>query len=176
MPYRIRERYLKKHLIVELRGFEPLTLSMPWRCATSCAIAPYSFISSLRTSYTIRRNAERRKTWRVAHENNMQISAEFQRFQPYMPACRHDRRNPMCLPMKYGKTHGVIGSFSAQRLALCVLLSVRAPIRPCRRWRDRDCSPSGAIANRLQRCPSAATSPNAHYPWKACWRTSDPPG
>ena len=30
---------------VELRGFEPLTLSMPWRCATSCAIAPNSFIS-----------------------------------------------------------------------------------------------------------------------------------
>ena len=29
---------------VELRGFEPLTLSMPWRCATSCAIAPNSFI------------------------------------------------------------------------------------------------------------------------------------
>ena len=27
---------------VELRGFEPLTLSMPWRCATSCAIAPWS--------------------------------------------------------------------------------------------------------------------------------------
>ena len=27
-------------IIVELRGFEPLTLSMPWRCATSCAIAP----------------------------------------------------------------------------------------------------------------------------------------
>lgn len=25
---------------VELRGFEPLTPSMPWRCATSCAIAP----------------------------------------------------------------------------------------------------------------------------------------
>ena len=29
---------------VELRGFEPLTLSMPWRCATSCAIAPNSII------------------------------------------------------------------------------------------------------------------------------------
>ena len=29
-------------LSVELRGFEPLTLSMPWRCATSCAIAPWS--------------------------------------------------------------------------------------------------------------------------------------
>lgn len=29
-------------IIVELRGFEPLTLSMPWRCATSCAIAPWS--------------------------------------------------------------------------------------------------------------------------------------
>ena len=27
---------------VELRGFEPLTLAMPWRCATSCAIAPWS--------------------------------------------------------------------------------------------------------------------------------------
>ena len=31
-----------KALTVELRGFEPLTLSMPWRCATSCAIAPWS--------------------------------------------------------------------------------------------------------------------------------------
>ena len=31
-----------KTLPVELRGFEPLTLSMPWRCATSCAIAPWS--------------------------------------------------------------------------------------------------------------------------------------
>ena len=30
------------NLPVELRGFEPLTLSMPWRCATSCAIAPWS--------------------------------------------------------------------------------------------------------------------------------------
>ena len=46
-PDRIRERYSIKHLIVELRGFEPLTLSMPWRCATSCAIAPFSFIRSL---------------------------------------------------------------------------------------------------------------------------------
>ena len=26
--------------LVELRGFEPLTPSMPWRCATSCATAP----------------------------------------------------------------------------------------------------------------------------------------
>ncbi len=25
---------------VELRGLEPLTPSMPWRCATSCATAP----------------------------------------------------------------------------------------------------------------------------------------
>ena len=31
-----------ENLSVELRGFEPLTLSMPWRCATSCAIAPWS--------------------------------------------------------------------------------------------------------------------------------------
>ena len=161
---------------MELRGFEPLTLSMPWRCATSCAIAPFSLISSLRTSYTIRRNAERRKTWRVAHENNKQISAEFQQSQPCASACRHGRRNPICLSMKYRKTHGAIGSFSAQPSALHALLSVRAPIRPCQRWRDRDYSPSDATANRLQRCPSAAASPNAHYPWKACWRTSDPPG
>ena len=27
---------------VELRGFEPLTPSMPWRCATSCATAPHA--------------------------------------------------------------------------------------------------------------------------------------
>ena len=26
--------------MVELRGFEPLTSSMPWRRATNCAIAP----------------------------------------------------------------------------------------------------------------------------------------
>ena len=31
--------------IVELGGFEPPTLSMPWRCATSCAIAPFSIVS-----------------------------------------------------------------------------------------------------------------------------------
>ena len=29
-----------KDSMVELRGFEPLTPSMPWRCATSCATAP----------------------------------------------------------------------------------------------------------------------------------------
>ena len=32
---------------VELRGFEPLTPSMPWRCATSCATAPRSGSSGL---------------------------------------------------------------------------------------------------------------------------------
>ena len=31
--------------VVELGGFEPPTLSMPWRCATSCAIAPFSIVS-----------------------------------------------------------------------------------------------------------------------------------
>lgn len=29
-----------KAVMVELRGLEPLTPSMPWRCATSCATAP----------------------------------------------------------------------------------------------------------------------------------------
>jgi hypothetical protein len=29
-----------KAAMVELRGFEPLTPSMPWKCATSCATAP----------------------------------------------------------------------------------------------------------------------------------------
>jgi hypothetical protein len=28
---------------MELSGLEPLTLSMPLRCATNCAIAPYAF-------------------------------------------------------------------------------------------------------------------------------------
>ena len=31
-----------KSLVVELRGFEPLTSSMPWKRATNCAIAPYA--------------------------------------------------------------------------------------------------------------------------------------
>ncbi len=31
--------------MVELRGFEPLTPSMPWRCATNCATAPWSGVS-----------------------------------------------------------------------------------------------------------------------------------
>jgi hypothetical protein len=30
--------------MMELSGFEPLTLSMPLRCATNCAIAPYAFL------------------------------------------------------------------------------------------------------------------------------------
>ena len=32
----------KMTLLVELRGFEPLTSSMPWKRATNCAIAPYA--------------------------------------------------------------------------------------------------------------------------------------
>ena len=31
--------------LVELRGFEPLTPSMPWRCATNCATAPHPWRS-----------------------------------------------------------------------------------------------------------------------------------
>ena len=50
-------------MIVELRGFEPLTLSMPWRCATSCAIAPKS---ALQTSYKIHHRHEPRNFRRVA--------------------------------------------------------------------------------------------------------------
>ncbi len=37
---RIRTATLTCYFSVELRGFEPLTPSMPWRCATSCATAP----------------------------------------------------------------------------------------------------------------------------------------
>ena len=35
-----RNRRLPRNTSVELRGLEPLTPSMPWRCATSCATAP----------------------------------------------------------------------------------------------------------------------------------------
>src|SRR5699024_5059676 len=31
--------------VVELRGFEPLTSSMPWKRATNCAIAPLTMFS-----------------------------------------------------------------------------------------------------------------------------------
>lgn len=33
-----------KPLMVEIRGLEPLTPCMPCKCATSCAISPYSFV------------------------------------------------------------------------------------------------------------------------------------
>jgi site-specific DNA recombinase len=36
-----------KNPLVELRGLEPLTPSMPWRCATSCATAPESALTGL---------------------------------------------------------------------------------------------------------------------------------
>ena len=53
--------------IVELGGFEPPTLSMPWRCATSCAIAPFfNCWPVVRTSYTLRRDADSGNTRRVA--------------------------------------------------------------------------------------------------------------
>ena len=38
-----------KSVMVELRGFEPLTPSMPWRCATSCATAPHGPRAALPT-------------------------------------------------------------------------------------------------------------------------------
>lgn len=55
-------------LSVELRGFEPLTLSMPWRCATSCAIAPKS---ALQTLYNIHRRHKSRKFRRVARTEEL---------------------------------------------------------------------------------------------------------
>src|ERR1700761_8059536 len=35
--------------LVELRGFEPLTPSMPWKCATNCATAPSTALWAVRT-------------------------------------------------------------------------------------------------------------------------------
>lgn len=43
--------------VVELRGLEPLTPTLPVWCATSCAIAPFAVVkkvtSSLRTRYNV---------------------------------------------------------------------------------------------------------------------------
>lgn len=44
-----RVRGANEHLLVELRGLEPLTPTLPVWCATSCAIAPYSVRSNSRT-------------------------------------------------------------------------------------------------------------------------------
>ena len=30
--------------MVDLRGLEPLTFSMPWRCSTNCATGPYMML------------------------------------------------------------------------------------------------------------------------------------
>ncbi len=38
-------RYILPQTLVELRGFEPLTSSMPWKRATNCAIAPRTMFS-----------------------------------------------------------------------------------------------------------------------------------
>ncbi|GAA2089011.1 hypothetical protein GCM10009823_04460 [Brevibacterium salitolerans] len=45
-------------LYVEVRGFEPLTFSMPWRRATNCAIPPYSFPGRPGNELHNRRTAE----------------------------------------------------------------------------------------------------------------------
>ena len=49
-----------RKVLVELRGFEPLTPSMPWRCATNCATAPFRVVPRAETGPSNLRNLNRR--------------------------------------------------------------------------------------------------------------------
>lgn len=45
------QEMFERELLVDLRGFEPLTPCMPCRCATSCATPPLGFASALAATW-----------------------------------------------------------------------------------------------------------------------------
>ena len=61
---------VSRHHRVELRGFEPLTSSMPWKRATNCAKAPRGEVAS---DSSARRNLEILARVRVESRNRLQI-------------------------------------------------------------------------------------------------------
>ena len=71
----------RKTLWVELRGFEPLTSSMPWKRATNCAIAP-------RTCITLQVPIPRHKL----------TTDSFLRFTPRQNPHRYNHRSPRQYP------------------------------------------------------------------------------
>ena len=143
--------------VVELGGFEPPTLSMPWRCATSCAIAPLSIVGPLFGP--------------CIHYDEMSILAKAGVspngksgiWRHFLACLRHYSGIGLfnyCLN-GFSNTLNLLAQQGSRDT-----ISVRVPTRRCRRWPDRDCSPADASAQCHRDCPSAPSAPSAHYAMK----------
>ena len=143
--------------VVELGGFEPPTLSMPWRCATSCAIAPFSIVVPL---FEPRIHYDEMSILAKAGVSPNDKSGIWRHF---LACFRHYSG--------IGLFNYCLNGFSNTLNLLAQqgnrdTISVRVPTRRCRRWPDRDCSPADASAQCHRDCPSAPSAPSAHYAMK----------
>ena len=142
---------------VELRGFEPLTLSMPWRCATSCAIAPFSVVGPLfgpRIHYD---------EMSILAKAGVSPNGKSGIWRHFLACFRHYSGIGLfnyCLN-GFSNTLNLLAQQGSRDT-----ISVRVPTRRCRRWPDRDCSPADASAQCHRDCPSAPSAPSAHYAMK----------
>ena len=143
--------------IVELGGFEPPTLSMPWRCATSCAIAPFSIVGPLfgpRIHYD---------EMSILAKAGVSPNGKSGIWRHFLACFRHYSGIGLfnyCLN-GFSNTLNLLAQQGSRDT-----ISVRVPIRRCRRWPDRDCSPADASAQCHRDCPSAPSAPSAHYAMK----------
>jgi DNA-3-methyladenine glycosylase I len=67
---------------VELRGFEPLTPSMPWRCATNCATAPYRVVP---VGTALLYATQRRPAKSARHPPELKVAATLRRSRRARP-------------------------------------------------------------------------------------------
>ena len=143
--------------IVELGGFEPPTLSMPWRCATSCAIAPFSIVGPLfgpRIHYD---------EMSILAKAGVSPNGKSGIWRHFLACFRHYSGIGLfnyCLN-GFSNTLNLLAQQGSRDM-----ISVRVPTRRCRRWPDRDCSPADASAQCHRDCPSAPSAPSAHYAMK----------
>ena len=143
--------------IVELGGFEPPTLSMPWRCATSCAIAPFSIVGPLfgpRIHYD---------EMSILAKAGVSPNGKSGIWRHFLACFRHYSGIGLfnyCLN-GFSNTLNLLAQQGSRDT-----ISVRVPTRRCRRWPDRDCSPADASAQCHRDCPSAPSAPSAHYAMK----------
>ena len=143
--------------VVELGGFEPPTLSMPWRCATSCAIAPFSIVGPLfgpRIHYD---------EMSILAKAGVSPNGKSGIWRHFLACFRHYSGIGLfnyCLN-GFSNTLNLLAQQGSRDT-----ISVRVPTRRCRRWPDRDCSPADASAQCHRDCPSAPSAPSAHYAMK----------
>ena len=143
--------------VVELGGFEPPTLSMPWRCATSCAIAPFSIVGPL---FGPRIHYDETSILAKAGVSPNDKSGIWRHFLACFRHCSGIGLFNYCLN-GFSNTLNLLAQQGNRDT-----ISVRVPTRRCRRWPDRDCSPADASAQCHRDCPSAPSAPSAHYAMK----------